>query len=193
MQKVATNIVKDCGLSDSADMLPAMVILLNTLIINVCSLANIVVLLYDGDELTEDHLKSMKMYISDKCDSRKMHGGTSMASDYFGYEHPSYSSHAGRNELAVDFDAQIARPAIQGGGHLLKKKYLTKSHEVREEIYKHIRIHNPKVYVKFVDIMNAKLSCLVNDICHTKKKNHGTFTIKHLQKILTKDEYFVFK
>lgn len=195
MIKVATHILKECKLTAESDLLPAMIIILKTLIINVCSLANIVMLLYDGNHLTEKHLESMNMYISDKCGGQGMSGGASMASDYYGYEHPSYSAmHAGRDELRVDFDAQIARQAIQGGGGVrVRDNYVKNSDDVRKEVKKLIEINDSKVYKKFIAIINSKIVCLVRDIRHIKREKNGKFTVKDLQKLLMKEEHFVFR
>lgn len=189
MHSVATKIAKDVGLK--GHIIQALQKPIHTLVFNVCSLAKIIMLLYNARKLTHVHILSMRMYISDKCEPIKrrktMSGGESMASDFFGYEHPSYSPNAGGSDvLNVNFSAGIARPEISGGDPKIKQLY-AKNKEVEDFITEHVNFKDDDVRSEFLDIIESKLRCFIADL-----KRHKPHTTTQINKILSNEQYFIF-
>jgi hypothetical protein len=109
-------------------LLPRLTMHIDALIFNMVAVACVVAMLTDKKTVQKEHLKSVEGYVQSKCGTmrRKIYGGMSMPSDFFGYPHPVYS--AGNENTnnthvsQIDFANGIARPAMgpaleaMGGG-----------------------------------------------------------------------------
>lgn len=195
MENVATSIIKMAQVSAGDKVIDMLKDHVEILVFNVRALANIVMLLHNDKKLKPEHVHAMQMYISQKCKvGGQQSGGTSMASDFFGYEHPAYQKgfvNEGSDVLHVNFDAGIARAPINasmsggGGSGIMLDKATQKA------ITKNIRFSSTKVSAAFVGIIRDKLSCLARDIRAQATNKARTLTVAQLGKILKHDQYHV--
>lgn len=99
-------------------LLPRLTMHIDALIFNMVAVACVVAMLTDKRMVQKEHLKSVEGYVQSKCGTmrRKIYGGMSMPSDFYGYPHPAYSpdnENTNNTHVSqVDFAAGIARPAM---------------------------------------------------------------------------------
>lgn len=197
MKSVVKSFLNSCGVVADSAATKLLEKHFEILVINVCSLANVVLILSNEKKVTMKHLIPIRMYISKACStsSKRQHvmsGGESMASDFYGYNHQSYSAANTDNEvLTVNFVTGVARPAISGGGKKRKHKSYFDSKDVSELIQQqNIQFATSEAHAEFLRLMDNKLSCLRKDIVvATGKTKHLVKDI--MKKILSQEQYYV--
>jgi hypothetical protein len=168
---------------------------LDALVFNVVSLAAVVVMLYDERKIEPKHLVSVRAYIASKCDSkRSMSGGTSMASDFYGYDHPAYNvKHAGDGVVVsqVDWSREIRPamgPTIGGGSAASVMQGSKNARKTINHTFKHYHTKVSKTAMKeLLDILDHHLVCFAHDL-----KSEGTLTVKKVEKVLKLKRHSVF-
>lgn len=163
---------------------------LEIFVFNVCSLTNIIILFFDDNKLQENHFPVIQSYMNKSCGMSGMSGGTSMASDFYGYNHPQYqagSINDTQDMLKVDFPANIARPphTLTGGGrcNVMQKSGYIKSF-VKDRLKTAI---SAKMMPHFLEVLDARLACLEKDL-HT----NSALSLKQLQKVFAMKKHFIF-
>lgn len=187
MHSLATKVVKDIGFTDDncKECKKVLKEHIEILVVNVCAVAKVIMILYNAKKLTSEHITAMHTYITERCGG--MTGGTSMASDYYGYSHPAYDTNKGGSDLlSVNFATGVARQEISGGGSYSK--------EITQIVAEHsIKFSNAAVEKSFMDIIQSKIQCLVNDMKNRYNKRKDRLTSAELKKIFETDkQYFVF-
>lgn len=169
---------------------------ITSLIHNVVSLSAIVAMLHSKHKIEPKHMQAVRTYVISKCGGH-IKGGMSMASDYFGYPHPSYNAgnyNQGVQASDVNWAKNEARPShgpqMEGGARIHKVASHTKelSKVVKTEInVLHAQI-SKQALVDLLDIIDRHLLCFADDIL-----KEGTISVKKLQKILAKRRHSVFQ
>lgn len=169
---------------------------IDALIFNVSALAALVVLLYRADKLEAKHIPAIMKHILDKCNAKKsvMRGGTVMASDYYGYNHPAYSAaNEGSDVLPIDLaSGLIARPALgpQTGGGATVSIAQTKvvKDMVKDILHKHKLKYSRDAFKSLLSIVDSQMECLAADL-----RKCEPLSVKKVKSLLTKKRYFVFR
>ena len=194
MESVARTFLSECRVTinsgEEHDVIKLFAEHLHVFVFNVCALANIVILLFDDDKLKPEHLPVVQSYVQNSCDSPKMKGGTSMASDFYGYNHPQYqagSINAASDMLRVNFDSGIARPehTMTGGAEC---KVMRKSVHIQGFVKDRMKSAiSAKMMSQLLGIMDARMACLATDL-----QKNSKLTKKQLEKVFSMKKHFVF-
>jgi hypothetical protein len=194
MKSVAQRLVKEAHIRLSKDCDEEKIYQIigdhiDALIFNVASLACIVALLYDTNKLEKKHLIPVRKYIQDKCPKR-MQGGMSMASDFYGYSHPSYGINNGGSDLLhIDFNSTTLRPQIGGGGFLELLQDNKHAIKAVRDVFAHHKVKaSRETLIGVIAIMDEHVTCLANDLKHYKN-----LTDKQLDKVLKLKRHAVFQ
>jgi hypothetical protein len=169
---------------------------IDALVHNVVSTAALVAMMHNESKIDSEHLKPVKIYIESQCMSKtQQRGGTSMASDFFGYPHPNYSESHENSGVAVskvDFAQGVARPALSpaqgmfvGGGTYHESKEIKAAAKTLLKS-KNVSI-GKKAFTELLRIIDSHIHCFANDM---KKK--CPLTVSKLDKILHTKRHAVF-
>jgi len=166
---------------------------IDALIFNVASLAALVATLYDSKKLEKAHLAPVRAYITTKCDKPmkpSMKGGISMASDFYGYNHPAYSpEHKGSDMLTIDLGSGTLRPQIGGGSEVGVLENSKAALKRTREIFKHHEVRvKPDVFTEVVRIMDFHMRCLSHDLQQVQP-----LTEKRVAKVMKLKRHAVFQ
>lgn len=169
----------------------------DALVFNVTSLASIVVTLYQSKKLDVIHVPSIRQHIVEKCQhrhaARQRGGRVTMPSDFFGYNHPNYSTaNEGSDILGIDLESgSTARPSLGpqsgGGGASVAQTRFMKT-TVQQILSKHNIRSSREAFKELLSIIDAQLECLAADM-----RKCEPLTVKKLERLLTKKKYFVFQ
>lgn len=169
---------------------------------NVASIAIIFALLKGEKRIQPKHLQNVMGYISSMCSPVKgqgQKGGMSMASDYFGYPHPNYtSSNAGSGVVMseVEFNSGIARAGIDsqigGTSNSNSMRFVaTNDKDAKAFVKSVIKMHNIEIsktaFKELMRIIDIHLNCLASDL-----SNVSPLTIARVDKVLGLKRHAVF-
>lgn len=153
------------------DNMTKLVTHMDALIFNITAIACVIGMLNDDKTINVKHLEQLEGYVKNKCGNMKQSGGTSMASDFFGYPHPQYSvgneNTNNTNIETIDFVNGVARaamgPALEssysssGGSH---KKY---NKDLDNHIRRVLKHHNMKITKdakqELIEIIHQHIRC----------------------------------
>jgi len=136
-------------------------------------------------------IKEAKKYIKTVCKIRTQKGGTSMPSDYYGYENNIYSSaneNTGTITGNIDFNNGIQRPQLgpQEGG--AKNIY---DLSMKRKVKYILNVNNINIskdtFDDLMNIINDNLYCLLKDLHKLQP-----VSIDKLEKLMRKKQYAVF-
>lgn len=176
---------------------------LDAVIYNITSIAILFTLLKGKTRVEPKHLADVMSYISTSCPmsnskgGRGQHGGTSMASDYFGYPHPNYSAGnatQGVTMSEVDFDAGIARAGIEsqlGGSGPRPVLLATHDKDAKAFARSILKLHKIRVskstFEELMRIIDIHMNCLGRDL-----EAASPLSLSKLEKILSLKRHSVF-
>lgn len=173
---------------------------LEAVMYNVASVAVIFTLLKGNGKIQPKHIADVTTYISATCSKKHgQKGGTSMASDYFGYLNPSYqAANAGQGVVMseVQFDQGVARAGIDsqlGGGsgpHL--RLVASHSNDAKRFIKGVMRLHNMHIsksaFVSLLHVIDIHMNCLGHDLIAT----HNPISPAKITKVVSLKRHSVF-
>jgi hypothetical protein len=164
---------------------------------NVTGIAMAIALVNHTHTIASNHVKEVRKYIETSCHSKKKHGGqqggTSMASDYFGYKHPNFTENDGgsTNISEVRFDEGIARPEMGGGAVPLA--YMTQNKQVKSMIKTFLKHHEVKIQknalAQLLAVLDVHVNCLAADL---KSQPTSAIGVKQVQKVMQLKRHAVF-
>jgi hypothetical protein len=185
---------KDTSIEDVCDVVSTH---MDSLVFNIAALASIITSLHKSPKLDMIHIPIMEQYIVEKCTGKRtMHGGrVVMPSDFYGYDHPAYSSaNAGQDVLNVDIDnGYIARPALGvlsgGSAHARPVSH----YKVVKDLVKSVLAKNKLKYSKaamqeVLKMIDMHMRCFKQEL-----QKHEPLTLKKIDAIVKKKRYFVFQ
>lgn len=173
---------------------------IDAVIYNVTSIAVIFAMLKGDSKVQPKHLIDVTKYISTTCPRNGQMGGMSMASNYFGYPHPSYA--AGNSEgvvmSEVQFDNGIARAGIDtqvgmsGGAANNLRLVSVHDNNCKAFVRSIMALHNMPISKtglgELLRIIDIHLNCLANDLAAYA----SSLTISRLDKVLGRKRHSVF-
>lgn len=166
---------------------------IDSVVHHIVSLSAMVAMLDGKKKIEQKHLHDVKTYVLTKCGAH-LKGGMSMASDFYGYPHPSYSSshvNAGVQVSEIQWGKQEARPAqgpAQSGGASVPK--------YKKELQKLVKMHIKNIAAsiakgpldELVNIVDMHLLCFANDLV-----KESPLTVKKVEKVLAKRRHKAFQ
>lgn len=156
---------------------------IDTLIFNIVSIASIITMLNNSKSINMNAVQLVKKYIADNC-NKKIKGGTSLPSEYFGYNSGIYNENNNINDiLTVDFNSGVLRPQIGGGGRGKKmdNEWLIK--KIKDLlIYYNLKASN-KIINSLMLIIYSNINCLLSKLHDNKNKVLTVTTINKIIKL----------
>lgn len=162
---------------------------LDALCYNIASILNVFATLH-GKKITDETISDVHRFLSKKCSKSTQHGGTVMASDFFGYNHSSYSAQNANVGATVtgtvNFADGIQRAGLgpQTGGSVATK-------DIRKKIKVVLSRNEIKCSSTHIDaaiqIVYSQLECL-----KTSLKKVEPVTVKKLETIFKQKRYALF-
>lgn len=162
---------------------------------NITSVACMLTLIKGDKKIMPQHMENVKSYILAECAPKKATGkgktvgGTSMASDFFGYAHPAYAAgNGGADVQAINFEEGVARPALgaQSGGcgvvacHGGAEPIVAASPLARSFIRKVLKHHEMKISAAALEtlykVIDAHIRCLGTDLAPFRHLTLARFT-----------------
>jgi hypothetical protein len=136
---------------------------IDVLIFNVVTILSIITMINNSNTIHKNALKLLKEYINETCHSKKISGGTTLPSEYFGINSGIYNeNNATGNILDIDFSSGILRPQIGGGGlnKLNKDDIKILSHSIKNIFtYYKLKVSNDIIH-EVVNLINDNIECL---------------------------------
>jgi len=155
---------------------------IDTLIFNIVSIASIITMLNNSKSINMNAVQLVKKYIADNC-NKKIKGGTSLPSEYFGYNSGVYNENNNTQDiLNVDFNSNILRPQIGGGaGKKMDNEWIIK--KIKDLLkYYNLKASN-KIINSLVLIICANINCLLSKLDDNKNKVLTVTTINKIIKL----------
>jgi hypothetical protein len=137
---------------------------IDVLIFNVITILSIITMINNSNTIHKSALKLLKEYINETCHSKKISGGTTLPSEYFGINSGIYNeNNATGNILDINFSSGILRPQIGGGG-LNKDDIKILSHSIKNILtYYKLKVSND-IINELVHLINDNIECLFRQL-----------------------------
>jgi hypothetical protein len=136
---------------------------IDVLIFNVVTILSIITMINNSNTIHKNALKLLKEYINETCHSKKISGGTTLPSEYFGINSGIYNeNNFTGNILDIDFSSGILRPQIGGGGltKLNKDDIKILSQSIKNIFtYYKLKVSND-IIQELVNLINDNIECL---------------------------------
>jgi len=136
---------------------------IDILIFNVVTILSIITMINNSKTIHKNALKLLKEYINETCHSKKISGGTTLPSEYFGINSGIYNeNNFTDNILDIDFSSGILRPQIGGGGltKLNKDDIKILSQSIKNIFtYYKLKVSND-IINELVNLINDNIECL---------------------------------